>query len=78
MNSSGPQTYVVDPSGAGNFITIQAALNAADSQDTILVQPGIYAEDVTFDPAKNQITLQGKEWREAFDAGNVYLPDHLL
>jgi predicted outer membrane repeat protein len=48
-NSSGPsepevfQTFIVDPSGAGDFINIQAALDAAASGDTVLIVPGSYA-----------------------------------
>jgi predicted outer membrane repeat protein len=35
-------TYVIDPSGAGDFVTIQEGLNAAASGDTVLLVPGTY------------------------------------
>ncbi len=39
---SGTVTLLVDPTGAGDYTTIQAALNVADSGDTVLVLPGTY------------------------------------
>jgi predicted outer membrane repeat protein len=40
---SEPVTLLVDPTGAGDHVTIQAALNEAVSGDTVLVVPGTYA-----------------------------------
>jgi parallel beta-helix repeat protein len=40
------QTWVVDSMGAGGFDTIQEAINAAHSGDTILVNSGKYYENV--------------------------------
>ena len=42
-------TFLVDPGGAGDFTTIQAAINAAADGDQILVAAGIYAEDLIVD-----------------------------
>jgi parallel beta-helix repeat protein len=53
-----PTTFVVDlVPGRGDFTTIQAAVNAAaNSGDTILVNPGAYLEQVTINKS---LTLQG-------------------
>lgn len=39
----GTLTLLVDQTGAGDYTTIQAALNAASGGDTVLVAPGTYA-----------------------------------
>lgn len=39
-------TITVDDSGSGDHTIIQAAINAANDSDTILVYPGIYTENV--------------------------------
>lgn len=47
-DSTGPsepevfETFVVDPSGAGDFLTIQEGLNAVANGDTLLLVPGLY------------------------------------
>ena len=39
-------TRIVDINGTGQYISIQSAVNAAADQDTILVYPGVYYENV--------------------------------
>ena len=39
-------TYTVDPSGSGDYTTIQAAIDGAADGDTITVGSGTYAEAV--------------------------------
>ena len=44
-NPAGPslgQSYLVDLTGAGDFLTIQEGLNAVSDGDTVLVAPGVY------------------------------------
>lgn len=38
-------TIVVDQNGGGQFTTIQAAINAASSGDTVKVWPGTYSSE---------------------------------
>lgn len=41
-------THVVKQDGSGDFTLIQAAIESANSGDTILVYPGVYVENVNF------------------------------
>ena len=47
LAAGGP--LVVDASGGGDFTSIQAAVDAADDGDEILVKPGLYAEAITIE-----------------------------
>ncbi|GAA0531595.1 pectinesterase family protein [Paractinoplanes ferrugineus] len=52
-------TYVVATDGSGNYTTIQAALSAAKSGDTISVKAGTYRGQVSIPAAKSGITIKG-------------------
>lgn len=41
-------TWRVEADGSGNFITVQAGINAAVDADVVLVGPGTYRERITF------------------------------
>ena len=61
-------TIVVDQNGGGQFTTIQAAINAASSGDTVKVWPGYYdTEQVNLN--KN-ITLMGSGYENTVITGN--------
>lgn len=45
--SAAATTLYVDDDGTGNYTTIQAAVNDAVDGDTIIVEPGTYAGDIT-------------------------------
>lgn len=46
MQLIGPATHVVSSDGSGDFLTISAAVDAAEDGDRILVKPGRYPETV--------------------------------
>jgi nitrous oxidase accessory protein NosD len=52
--ASGP--IIVDASGDGHHTTIQAAVDAAEDGDEILVRPGTYAEEITIE---KDVTVRG-------------------
>ena len=54
----GVPPYAEDTDGDTDFATIQAAVNAATSGDTVYVRSGIYYEHVTIDKA---LTLHGED-----------------
>lgn len=59
-----PTVLVVDQTGAGDFTTIQAALNAANPGDTIELGAGTYVENVTMNrsgTAEGVITVRGAD-----------------
>lgn len=60
-------TYIVDQNGGGQFTTIQPAIQAASSGDTVKVWPGIYNEQVTLN---KDITLMGSGHEDTFIIGN--------
>lgn len=51
------RTYVVSQDGTGDYQSIQDAVDAAKSGDTILIQPGIYYESVKI--YEKAVNLQG-------------------
>jgi parallel beta-helix repeat protein len=52
-----PKTWTVDDDGPADFSTIQEAINAAGSGDTIYVKAGMYNEDITIN---KPLTLVGE------------------
>jgi hypothetical protein len=50
-------TFIVDPSGNGDFFKIQDAINAAAYDDTVQVMAGTYVENITL---KNGVSLIGE------------------
>lgn len=55
--ASGP--IIVDASGDGHHSTIQAAVDAAEDGDEILVRPGTYAEEVTIEDKRVSVRGDG-------------------
>ena len=53
-----PQHMPITINVPDDYATIQAGLNAADSTDTVLVQPGTYVENIIW-PETNGIILKG-------------------
>jgi nitrous oxidase accessory protein len=43
------ETFIVDPNGSADFTTIQAAINYSWDGDTVLVRPGTYPENLSYD-----------------------------
>lgn len=60
-------TIIVDQNGGGQFTTIQPAIQAASSGDTVKVWPGIYTEQVTLN---KDITLMGSGHEDTIIRGN--------
>ncbi|GAA4046116.1 pectinesterase family protein [Streptomyces shaanxiensis] len=55
-----PQTLYVDPSGQGDFTTVQAAVSAATgSGRTLVIAPGTYRETVAVDVTRTEMTWLG-------------------
>ena len=55
----GRAIFYVGGSGPGNYTTIQAAINDANSGDTVFVYNGTYHENVVI--TKNNIILKGED-----------------
>lgn len=53
-----PRTITVSLDGSGDFVSIQEAVDAARSGDTVVLAPGAYPQDVTIH-SKNKIRLIG-------------------
>jgi parallel beta-helix repeat protein len=73
-----PATLFVDDDkaqykGNSTFTTIQAAVDAADAGDTIMVARGVYTEQVTFADDKDGITLRAQNSKQTI----IRAPDTL-
>jgi len=53
------ETIVVDPNGSGDFTNIQDAINSSWHGDTIVVRPGVYSENISFNG--RSITVRGTD-----------------
>jgi hypothetical protein len=63
-------TYFVNPEGTGDFPTIQAAIDAAENEDVILLGDGIFAGD-----GNRDIEYKGKAITVCSESGN---PEHCI
>jgi PKD repeat protein len=54
-----PSTLTVDGAGGADYDTIQAAINAADPGDTIMVNPGTYNESPAIDKSLTVLSTDG-------------------
>jgi hypothetical protein len=57
-NYATAQGHIVDATGKGDFTTIQAAINAATTFDTIFIRPGTYTGNVTLQPNINLVAFE--------------------
>jgi hypothetical protein len=58
-NYSTQKGKIVDPNGLGDFTTIQAAINASTSGETIYIRPGTYSENISLIAGINLIGVRG-------------------
>jgi len=75
---AGAETYVVDWSGGGDFITIQSAVDHATTGDTLLIASGVYSENVV--SSGTFLTWAGEGvgstvLRGVSDSPSLHLPD---
>jgi hypothetical protein len=64
------RTWRVSPNGAADFTTIQDGVHAAADGDSVLVEPGIYHEDVTFVGRQIVLMSTGGPAATIIDAAN--------
>ncbi|MGB7213840.1 MAG: hypothetical protein WBE98_02135, partial [Gammaproteobacteria bacterium] len=69
-----PVTFVVDPTGAGQFTSLQEAVDAALEGDTITVKDGLYEESVTINKSLTVVGEPGATIRGTFMTDNK-IPD---
>jgi pectinesterase len=65
--TAGPSVTTVSPDGSGDFLTVQAALDAIPLKNTkpvtVFLRRGVYREKLHLDSTKNMVTLVGEdEW----------------
>jgi hypothetical protein len=60
-----PATYLVNPEGTGDFPTIQAAVDAAENGDIILLADGVFSGD-----GNRDIGYRGKAITVRSESGN--------
>ncbi len=69
--------HIVDATGHGDFSTIQAAINAAVSGQTIFIRPGTYTENLTLKAGVNLTAFTGdSDWPNfggSTQTGNVII-----
>lgn len=70
-----PATLVVDASGNGDFVSLQAALDAALAGDTIVVKAGVYEGGVTVDKGVTILGEEGAILRGSFLTDNGIAPE---
>ncbi len=56
------QTFIVNRTGGGDYTTIQAAVDAADSGDSIIIETGTYYEHVVV--SEKSLTITGEDAQE--------------
>jgi hypothetical protein len=74
-NYSVANGFIVDKLGNGDFTTIQSAVTAATSGDTIFIRPGTYTENVTLKVGVNLVAF-APSLTYAADSGT--LPDVII
>ena len=77
-NPAGPspaQSYLVDLTGAGDFLTIQEGLNAASDGDTVLIAPGVYTgpgnRNLNFGGGSVVVSGTGSRDETVIDCGGI-------
>jgi len=73
VSSSPYAVYTVKTDGTGDYTTIQAAINATASGDTVLVYPGTYTENIDY-VGKN-LVIQSKVMVEPGEKGEALKTD---
>ena len=70
-----PRTWTVDDDGPADFHTIQEAIKAADSGDTIYVKAGIYYENVVVNKSVSLIGENKKSVIDGLRKGNTVITE---